>query len=219
MISDIASYIDHSLLRPTATQDEIVTLCEEALTYSFAAVCVPPFYVSSAASILTGSDVMVCTVIGFPLGYCTPDAKLVQARHALGDGAGELDMVVNQCAVKNGGFIYILDEIKSIRNACKDKVLKVIVETCNLNLSEKEMLVDIVMRSGADFIKTSTGFGAKGADAADVRLFREIAGDALKIKASGGIRDYMAAETFIDAGASRIGTSKGVAIVNWAQKS
>jgi deoxyribose-phosphate aldolase len=214
MNSDLSSYIDHTLLKPTASDTQITTLCEEAMTYSFAAVCVPPYYVSLANSIIPDKKVKICTVIGFPLGYCHKEAKLAQAVQAVEDGADELDMVINQCAVKNGEYDYVLEEIKMIKGRFTDKIVKVLVETCNLSLDEKERLVRIVIDSRADFIKTSTGFGAAGANIDDIILFKKIVGDMLKIKASGGIRDAKTAIAFIKAGAARIGTSSGVNIIN-----
>jgi deoxyribose-phosphate aldolase len=216
MNSGLSSYIDHSLLKPTASKEEIVKLCKEAAAYSFKAVCIPPYYVSLASDLLKGKKVNVCTVIGFPLGYCHKEAKLLQAKLAVSDGADELDMVINQCALKNGGYDYVLEEIKSIKETFPDKTVKVIVETCNLTLNEKERIVKVVMDSGADFIKTSTGFAASGADINDIILFKKTGGDRLKIKASGGIKDAESAKAFIKAGASRIGTSSGVSIVNGA---
>ena len=214
MDSDLSSYIDHSLLKPTASSEEIINLCKEAMDYSFATVCVPPYYVPLANSVISDNKVKICTVIGFPLGYCHSKAKLVQAKQAVEDGAEELDMVINQCAVKNGDYDYVFKEIKMIKGSLPDNIVKVIVETCNLSLCEKEKLVQIVIDSSADFIKTSTGFAAAGADISDIILFKKIAGDMLKIKASGGIRDYITAKAFIEAGADRIGTSSGVKIVN-----
>jgi len=209
----ISSYIDHTVLNPTATKDNIISLCDEAKAYFFASVCVPPSYVALASSLLKDTDVNVGTVIGFPLGYNNFEAKFQEAKLAVNDGADELDMVINQGALKNGEYDYIVDEIKLIKWNFADKIVKVIVETCNLDQSEKEKVVDIVIDSGADYIKTSTGFSSAGADIDDVILFRKIAGDRLKIKASGGIRDAKTAKAFIKAGADRIGTSSGIKIV------
>ena len=147
MNSDLSSYIDHSLLKPTASNSQITTLCEEAMTYSFATVCVPPYYVSLANSIISDKKVKICTVIGFPLGYCHKEAKLVQAVQAVEDGADELDMVINQCAVKNGEYDYVLEEIKMIKGRFPDKIVKVIVETCNLSLCEKEKMLSFSRKS------------------------------------------------------------------------
>lgn len=213
MIDDISSYIDHTLLAPTASMEAITKLCEEAREYSFASVCVPPSYVSLAHSKLSNQNVKVCTVIGFPLGYNLIDIKMHEAWFAVDDGADELDMVINQCAVKSGDFDYVFDEVAQIKDAFPNTILKVIVETCNLNLIEKERLVNIVIDSGADYIKTSTGFGSAGAQISDVKLFKKIAGDKIKIKAAGGIRDRKTALEFICAGASRIGASNGVEII------
>jgi deoxyribose-phosphate aldolase len=213
MAKELSSYIDHSLLKPTATETEIISLCEEAKVYFFKAVCIPPFYVSLAGSLLKDSDVNVCTVIGFPLGYSKTGAKLKEAELAVRDGADELDMVINQSAVKNEDYGFILNEIGVIKDNFNDKVVKVIVETCNLNLDEKELILNVVVNSGADFIKTSTGFATAGADLDDIVLFKRLAGDRLKIKASGGIRNRETALKFINAGADRIGTSSGIKIV------
>ncbi|MFC1855719.1 deoxyribose-phosphate aldolase [Thermodesulfobacteriota bacterium] len=213
MENELSSYIDHSLLKPIANKTAILTLIEEALAYSFATVCVPPCYVALCAEALKGKSVKVCTVIGFPLGYNHFNAKFEEAKIAVADGADELDMVINQCAMKNGEYDYILDEIKLIKWNFPDKIVKVIVETCNLTLDEKKRIVNVVIDSGADFIKTSTGFSSAGAAIDDIKLFKKIAGKKLKIKASGGIKDLATMKAFIAAGADRIGTSSGVTII------
>lgn len=211
--NDIALMVDHTLLKPGATQEEIAKLCEEAKAYCFASVCVNPTYVSLCAQLLRGSGVKVCTVIGFPLGSTTPTVKAIEARDAIANGAEEIDMVINVGALKSGNDALVRDDIQAVRDATRGKVLKVILETALLNKDEKVRACRMSKEVGADFVKTSTGFGPGGATAEDVRLMRETVGPLMGVKASGGIRDTSIAQEMIKAGATRLGTSASVAIV------
>jgi deoxyribose-phosphate aldolase len=208
-----ARYVDHTLLKPNATQAEIATLCEEARAYCFASVCVNPSYVALAAQYLRGSGVKVCTVVGFPLGSTTPTVKSIEARDAIANGADEIDMVINIGALKSGNDAMVYDDIKAVREATRGKVLKVILETSLLSNEEKVRACAASKKAGADFVKTSTGFGGGGATVEDIRLMRETVGPLMGVKASGGIRDAKAAHDMIAAGATRLGTSASVAIV------
>jgi len=212
MSSDLASYIDHTVLAPTATKADIIKVCDEAYAHSFASVCIPPCFVKSAKT-HSNDKILIGTVIGFPLGYNASEAKLYEAVKAVDDGADELDMVINQCMMKDGEQSYVGREIEMIKKRLPDTTLKVIIETCNLNLEEKKTLLRIVTDSGADYIKTSTGFGSAGAKLDDIKLFHQLAIGSIKIKAAGGIRDRATAQAFVDAGANRLGSSSGIKIV------
>ena len=205
-IAKIISSTDHTLLKQDASVQEILVLCSEAIEFKPASICIPPYYVKAAAEYLE-DRVPVCTVIGFPNGYSTMKTKLYEACDALADGAQELDMVISLAAVKSGLFDPVRDEISMMKNLCGAKILKVIVETCLLTEEEKIRMCGIVTEAGADFIKTSTGFAGGGATFDDVRLFKEHVGPDVRIKASGGIRDLETAWRFLEAGASRIGSS------------
>lgn len=207
----IYSYIDHTLLRPTATWEEICTLCEEALALHTASVCIPPSYVKRVRE--RYPELVICTVIGFPNGYNTTAVKVMETKEAIAEGADEIDMVINQGEVKNGNFVGVKDEIMAVREACQGKVLKVIIETCNLTEGEKIAMCQAVTEAGADYIKTSTGFGEGGATAADIALFRDMIGPNVKMKAAGGIQTREDIEMFLDLGCSRIGTSKAVKVL------
>ena len=214
-LKEILSHVDHTLLSPAATASDIEVLCRDALEYGTASVCVPASYVAQAARFFAareGRTPAVCTVIGFPCGYDTTIAKCVEARDAIANGADEIDMVINVGWAKDARWDELLDEIKSVREACGDKILKVIIETCMLTYDEKVELCRIVSRSGADYIKTSTGFGSGGATFDDVRLMAENIAPGLKIKAAGGISSVADAEKFIGLGADRLGTSRLVRI-------
>jgi len=213
----IAPLVDHTLLKPGATQEEIATLCKEAREYCFASVCVNPSYVSLAARLLAGSGVKVCTVVGFPLGSTTPTVKAIEARDAIASGAEEIDMVINVGALKSGNDALAADDIRAVREAARGKVLKVILETSLLTDDEKVRACRMSKEAGADFVKTSTGFGGGGATVEDVKLMRETVGPLLGVKASGGIRDTATARAMIEAGANRLGTSASVAIVTDAK--
>jgi len=211
--SEILSRVDHTLLKMTASWVEIKTLCDEAVRFKTASVCIPPAYVKPVFREF-GKGLVICTVIGFPLGYTYASVKADETGLALADGASEIDMVINAGDVKNGNYDSVLDEIKAMKKVCGKKILKVIIETCYLNEEEKIRLCGIVTEAGADFIKTSTGFGTAGATIADVKLFRQHIGPKVKIKAAGGIKTREDLEAFIQAGADRIGTSSAVKLLS-----
>jgi len=211
--SPVARYVDHTLLKPNATQEEVAKLCEEAKSYCFASVCVNPSYVALCAQLLRGSGVKVCTVVGFPLGSTTPTVKALETRDAIANGADEIDMVINVGALKSGNDGLVASDIRAVREASRGRLLKVILETSLLSDGEKVRACKAAKEAGADFVKTSTGFGGGGATVEDVRLMRETVGPLMGVKASGGIRDAAAAKAMIDAGATRLGTSASVAIV------
>jgi len=204
---DIAKYIDYTLLKATATPADIEKLCKEALEYGFYSVCVNSGYVPLAAEQLKGSKVNVCTVVGFPLGAMSTQAKLYETSVALSQGAQEIDMVLNVGLFLSGNVAKVLDEIALLKQETGDRVLKVIIETCYLNDEQKRLASQVCVDAGADFVKTSTGFGTGGATLADVQLIREVVGDRAKIKASGGIRDKQTALQYISLGVDRIGAS------------
>lgn len=211
---EINRYIDHTLLKPATTINDIETLCREASTYDFFAVCVNGAYVSLAKRLLRDTSVSVCSVIGFPLGSMSGKTKAFETAQALSDGADEIDMVINLGLLKSGKHHEVLQEISFIRNITKKHTLKVIIETCYLTNAEKEFACKIAVDAGADFVKTSTGFGTGGATYNDIILMKKIINGKAKIKASGGIRDYQTAKKYIDLGVDRIGTSNGTDIVS-----
>lgn len=213
----IAPIVDHTLLKPNATQEEVGKLCAEAKTYCFASVCVNPTYVALAAQLLKGSGVKVCTVIGFPLGSSTPTVKAIEARDAIANGADEIDMVINVGALKSGNDGLVKDDIQAVRDATRGRVLKVILETSLLSDDEKVRACRMSKEVGADFVKTATGFGPGGATVADVALMRKTVGPLMGVKASGSIRDTLTAQQMIEAGATRLGTSASVGIVTDAK--
>jgi len=212
---NIAPYIDHTLLKPTATWTEIENLCKEAAEYNFAAVCVPPLYVKKAKELLNNSEVKMATVIGFPFGYCAIEAKVAEIVLAIIDGADELDMVVNISAIKNNDWTFIANEINTIMPIVKnkEKVIKVIIESGILTEDEIIKCCDIYGAAGVNYVKTSTGYAEKGASIQAVKLIRAHLSDAVKIKASGGIISYSFAKELINAGANRLGCSASVQIV------
>lgn len=215
----IASFIDHTLLKQDATAEQIDQLCREAAEYHFASVCVNPYYVARCVKNLKDTGVKVCTVIGFPLGATTTESKVFEALQAVKSGAQEIDMVMNISAMKSKNFKGIESEIQALAAVVEGSaVLKVILETCLLTEEEKVLACQIAKRSGADFVKTSTGFSSGGATVEDVALLRRTVGKDMGVKASGGIRDYATAKAMLDAGASRIGASAGVAIVKEEEK-
>ena len=214
-LTEILRHVDHTLLKQTATGDDIKALCADAVRFHTASVCVPACYVRLAAQECAGA-VKVCTVVGFPNGYSTPAAKVFEAREAIENGADEIDTVINVGWLKDKRYADILDELKELKAACGDKVLKVIIETCLLTDDEKIKMCELVTEAGADYIKTSTGFSTGGATFADVRLFREHIGPGVKIKAAGGIQSLEDAETFLQLGADRLGTSRIVALAKQA---
>lgn len=211
---ELNSYIDHTNLKNTATKEDIKKLCEEAIKYHFASVCIFPCYVQLAKELLEGSNVQVCTVIGFPLGMNTPAVKVYEAIDAVENGADEIDMVINISALKNKDYDYVKTEIEEIRDAIDGKVLKVIIETCLLTEEEIVKMTEICNDTFVNFIKTSTGFSDYGARLEDIELINKYRNNILEIKASGGIKDYETANQMIEAGATRIGTSSGVKIMN-----
>lgn len=208
----ILAAVDHTLLRTTATWEEIRQLCDDGVAYGCASVCIPPSYVRQASEYLAGR-LPVCTVIGFPNGYATTAVKVFETRDAIANGASEIDMVVNLGWVKDGRWADVLDELRAVKAACGDHILKVIIETCQLTREEKVKLCQLVTESGADFIKTSTGFAGGGATAEDVALLRAHVGQQVQVKAAGGITTLADAQTFLDLGAARLGTSRIVALV------
>ena len=210
--SEILSHVDHTLLKATASWEEIEVLCCEATAHKTASVCVPPSYIKRIARAFPGLN--ICTVIGFPLGYMSAAAKVKEAETALLDGANEVDMVINLGDVKNGDFDKITEEIRAIKAAYGDKILKVIIETCYLTREEKVALCSCVTQAGADYIKTSTGFGTAGATMDDILLFKEHIGAHVKIKAAGGIRSRQDMVDFLKAGCDRLGTSSAVKILS-----
>ena len=210
---NLEKYIDHTLLKPTATFNEIEKLCQEAIDYQFFSVCVNSGYVPFAKQILKNTDVKVCSVVGFPLGAMSPLAKIYETSQALKDGADEIDMVMNVGYFKTGQIAKVLDEITQIKRETDKKILKVILETCFLSDEQKKLACQVCVDAGADFVKTSTGFGSGGATPQDVILMRDIGAGKAKVKASGGIRDQKTALEYIALGVERIGTSNGIAIV------
>ena len=209
---DIMKYVDHTLLLQGATWDDIKVICDDAVKYGTASVCIPPSYVKRAAEYLDGK-MAVCTVIGFPNGYNTTAVKCAETADAIQNGADEIDMVINIGDLKCGRYAEVLDEIKSIKAVCGEKILKVIIETCLLTDEEKIAMCKIVTEAGADFIKTSTGFSTAGATSEDIELFAKNVGPAVKIKAAGGIKSFADAENFIALGATRLGTSRLVTLL------
>ncbi|EGO63611.1 deoxyribose-phosphate aldolase [Acetonema longum DSM 6540] len=216
-MESIAKRIDHTLLKPQASREQLVALCHEAVTYGFRSVCVNPCRVREAAKLLRGSSTLVCTVIGFPLGAATIRMKAAEALEAVESGAGEVDMVMNIGAAKDGDWNYVQEDIGAVVQAVAGRaVVKVIIETCLLTETEKRRACSAILAAGGDFVKTSTGFAGGGATVEDVRLLRECVGDKLQVKASGGIGSYEGARAMLEAGADRLGTSAGVAIMNGA---
>lgn len=211
---ELNKYIDHTNLKADATIRDIERLCDEAVKYKFASVCVNPYYVPLAHELLEDSNVNVCTVIGFPLGQNTTSTKAYEAIEAINNGADEIDMVINIAALKNEDYDYVKEEIEEIRDSIDGKVLKVIIETCYLTQKEITKMTEICNKTFVNFIKTSTGFGSRGASLDDLKIINESKNEILEIKASGGIKTLEDAEKFIEAGATRIGTSSGVKIMN-----
>lgn len=206
---DILNHIDHTQLKPYATWDDIVKLCDDAILYNTASVCVPPAYIKRIHDTY-GDTINICTVIGFPLGYSVTQAKISETRRAIEDGANEIDMVVNISDVKNKLYNKVEEEIREIKKVCGSHILKVIIETCYLNEEEKIAMCKAVTNAKADYIKTSTGFGTGGATIEDIRLFKQHIGPEVKIKASGGISTLEDIEMFLAEGCDRIGTSRAV---------
>ena len=206
-------YIDHTILKATASGTDVQKLCEEAIEHEFYSVCVNGCYVVDAKHLLQGTDVKIAAVVGFPLGAMTTAAKVFEAKEAVENGASEIDMVINVAKLKDGEFEYVENEIRQIKEAIGDNVLKVIIETCYLTDEEKVKACELSLAAKADFVKTSTGFGTEGATYEDVKLMKSVVGDNAKVKASGGVRDKETAQKYIDLGAERLGTSSGIDIV------
>ncbi|WP_224490627.1 deoxyribose-phosphate aldolase [Robertkochia flava] len=218
-MNPISSYIDHTLLDPLATGKAIESLCEEAMIYSFHSVCVHGCHVQQCRELLRDSEVVVCAVVGFPLGAGSTTAKVREAEDAIAHGASEIDMVINQGWVKENEYHKILQEVHFVKDVIGGAVLKVIIETANLTKEEIVNCARTVVEGGADFVKTSTGFGNRGASLEDIKIIKNTIGNSAAIKASGGIRNYEDAMKFIEAGAGRIGTSSGVKMVGSFGKS
>lgn len=209
----INKYIDHTLLKQDSTQEQIDKLLAEAKTYDFASVCVNPTWVSHCAKALSGSDVKVCTVVGFPLGAMTSAAKAFETADAIKNGADEIDMVLNIGALKSGQLELVENDVRAVVEAADGKLVKVIIEACLLTDAEKVTACELSVKAGADFVKTSTGFSTGGATVSDVALMRQTVGPNVGVKAAGGARSLADAKAFIEAGATRIGTSAGIAII------
>lgn len=210
---NINEYIDHTILKPDAAKEDVINICEEAKKYKFASVCVNQYYTKLVCEQLKGSEVKVCTVVGFPLGSVTSEVKAFETNLAVENGADEIDMVINIGALKDKAYDYVGNDIKSVVQASKHKTVKVIIETCLLTDEEKKIACELAVKAGADFVKTSTGFSKGGATIEDVALMKKTVGKDAKVKASGGIRDKEKAISMINAGADRLGTSSGVNIV------
>ena len=206
-------YIDHTILKATASSSDVQKLCEEAIEHKFYSVCVNGCYVTDAKQLLQGTDVKVAAVVGFPLGARTTAATVFEAKEAVENGASEIDMVINVAKLKDGEFDYVENEIRLIKEAIGDNVLKVIIEACYLTDEEKVKVCELSLAAKADFVKTSTGFGTGGATYEDVKLMKSIVGDNAKVKASGGVRDKETAQKYVNLGAERLGTSSGIEIV------
>jgi len=212
-INEILNKVDHTLLKITATWEEVKNVCDEGIEYKVASVCIPPSYVAKAKE-YAGDNLTICTVAGFPNGYNTTEAKVFEAKNAIKNGADEIDMVINIGMLKSGNLQAVEDDIKAVKDAVGDRILKVIIETCVLTNEEKIVMCKIVTNAGADFIKTSTGFSTGGATREDIKLFAENVGKGVRIKAAGGIKTLKDAEDFIRLGASRIGSSS---IINFVK--
>lgn len=210
-VKEMLKKVDHTKLQAFCTWEEIVSLCEDAIEYETASVCIPPAYVARVHE-KYGEKINICTVIGFPLGYQVTAAKVTEAKEAIKQGCNEIDMVVNISDVKNGLFDKVEAEIREIKEACGDHILKVIIETCYLTKEEKIAMCKAVTNAGADYIKTSTGFGTAGATVEDVKLFKKYIGPKVKIKAAGGVSSLEDLETFIELGCDRIGTSRAIGL-------
>lgn len=214
MNNNIARMIDHTVLKAFSTEEDVKKICKEAKEYNFFSVCINPTNIELAKKELDGSDVKVCTVIGFPLGANTPEVKAFETKDAIEKGADEVDMVINIGALKDKKYDYVLNDIKSVVDAANKKALvKVIIETCYLTDEEKKIACELSVKAGADFVKTSTGFGTGGSTPEDIKLMREVVGPNIGVKASGGVRNQQDAKAVIEAGCSRIGASASVSIV------
>lgn len=213
----LAKMMDHTILKATATPEQVEKICQEALEIGAASVCINPCNIEQAKGLLEGSDVKVCTVIGFPLGANTTAVKMYETRDAIERGAGEVDMVINVGALLAGDTKTVYEDIKGVVEAAAGTLVKVIIETCYLDDEQKRTACELAMKAGADFVKTSTGFGSGGATAHDVELMRSVVGDNMKVKASGGIRSYQDASDMVKASADRLGVSASIAILAEAE--
>ena len=212
---DIAKYIDHTILKPEATAEDVKKLCREAREYNFASVCVNACYAKLVSTELVGTDVKTCVVVGFPLGAMTKEAKAFETTQAIENGATEIDMVINVGALKEKNYVLLKEDIEAVVNAATGKaIVKVIIETCLLTDEEKAKACEIAKEAKADFVKTSTGFSTSGATKEDIALMRKTVGENIGVKASGGVRDFKTAMDMINAGASRIGASASISIVS-----
>ena len=215
-ISRLLKHVDHTLLKPVATWEDIQKICDESIQYKTASVCIPACYISRIKE-KYGDKVNICTVVGFPLGYSTTEAKVSEAKQAIEDGVSEIDMVINISDVKNGDYDKVTAEISALKQAVGDKILKVIIETCYLTEEEKIAMCKSVTEAKADYIKTSTGFGTGGATIEDIKLFKQHIGPNVKIKAAGGVRSIEDLEMFINEGCDRIGTSSAINLIKGKQ--
>ncbi|SIS36804.1 deoxyribose-phosphate aldolase [Salimicrobium flavidum] len=217
-MTTLAKMIDHTQLKPETTKEKITTICEEAKEHGFASVCVNPHWVAYCNEMLKDTDVMVCTVIGFPLGATTTEVKVFETNHTIDHGAEEVDMVINIGELKSGNHDVVQKDIEAVVKAAEGKAaVKVIIETSLLEEEEKVKACELAKQAGADFVKTSTGFSGGGANVEDISLMRETVGENMGVKASGGVKDYEGAKALIDAGATRIGASSGIAIIQGKQ--
>jgi deoxyribose-phosphate aldolase len=214
--NEMFSHIDHTQLKPFATWEDIRKLCEEAIKYNTASVCIPPTYIKRIHDTY-GDKINICTVVGFPLGYSVTSAKISEVKQAILDGCNEIDMVIDITDVKNGDFEKVEEEIRTLKKECGNHILKVIIETCFLTKEEKIYMCHAVTNAGADYIKTSTGFGTAGATLEDIKLMKENIGSMVKIKAAGGVKTIADLSAFLEAGADRIGTSSAVSLINQEQ--
>ena len=210
---EIMRHVDHTQLKAFATWEDIKKLCDEAVEYQTASVCIPPCYIQRVKEAY-GEQINICTVVGFPLGYSVTEAKIAETKKALEDGASEIDMVINISDVKNGDYAAVEKEIAALKEVVGDKILKVIIETCYLTEEEKIAMCKAVTAAGADYIKTSTGFGTAGATISDIRLFKENIGEHVKMKAAGGVKTVEDLEAFLQEGCDRIGTSSAVKLIH-----
>ncbi|MBN1499618.1 MAG: deoxyribose-phosphate aldolase [Spirochaetes bacterium] len=210
---EINTYIDHTILKADATVSDVKKICDEAKEYEFASVCINPANLEFAAGQLKGTGVKTCVVVGFPLGANTKAVKLFETEDCIKNGADEIDMVINVGFLKSGRTDEVCEEIREIKKVCGNRILKVIIETCYLTDEEKKTACELAVKAGADFVKTSTGFGTGGATEADVKLMKAAVGNKALVKASGGVRDFTTAMKMIESGASRLGTSNGIAII------
>ncbi len=212
-VDQLAKMIDNTLLKPEATESDLINFCKQSMHFAFATVCINPTYVAIAADLLKGSNIKVCTVVGFPLGAHTSEVKAFETKDAIGNGASEIDMVMNIGALKSGNYELVQEDIETVVNTAKGAITKVIIETGFLTDEEKVTACKLAKKAGASFVKTSTGLGPSGAIISDVKLMRKTVGDDMGVKASGGIRTFQKALNMINAGASRIGTSSGIHII------